>query len=197
MTTRILRIDASMRHEGSTTRALADKAIAAIAGAGEATVVTRDLAVTPVPQIDEAWIGANFTDEADRTAADRAALALSDRLVEEIEAADWLVIATPVYNFGVPAALKAWIDQIARARRTFRYTPEGPVGLLEGKRAVIVTASGGTEVGSGIDFATPYLRHILGFVGITDVEVVAADRTMVDADAAHARAGRAIEALAA
>jgi FMN-dependent NADH-azoreductase len=107
-----------------------------------------------------------------------------------------LVIGAPIYNFAPPAALKLWIDQIARARETFRYTETGPVGLLTGKRAVIVTASGGTAVGSEIDFATGYLRHILGFVGVTDVEIIAADRTMAD-DGSVERARSAIAALAA
>jgi FMN-dependent NADH-azoreductase len=92
--------------------------------------------------------------------------------------ADVLVIGVPVYNFGIPASLKAWVDMIARARLTFRYTESGPVGLLRGKRAVLVVASGGTAVGSEIDFATDYLRHVLGFLGIDDVEIIAANRVM-------------------
>ena len=107
------------------------------------------------------------------------------------------MISTPIYNFGIPASLKAWIDQIARAGLTFNYTPNGPVGLMEGKRAVIAIASGGTQVGSDIDWASSYLRHIMGFIGITDVEFVAADQLMVDADASHAKADAALKALAA
>ena len=102
-----------------------------------------------------------------------------------------------IYNFGVPAALKAWIDQIARAGVTFKYTENGPVGLLDGKRAIIAVASGGTEVGSEIDFATGYMRHIMGFIGIHDVEVVAADQLMLDADAANSKAAEQIKSLAA
>lgn len=176
----ILRIDASMRRDGSVTRALTDRVVARLSG----PVVTRDLA-DGMPAIDAGWIAANFTDPAERTEEQRSALALSDALVDELKVADTVVIGMPIYNFGVPAALKAWIDQVARARVTFRYTPEGPVGLLVGKRAIIVAASGGTEVGGEADFATPYLRHALGFLGIRDVDLVAADRQMARGDAAR------------
>jgi len=170
--TTILRIDASMRTEGSVTRALADDLIARRPGA---RVIRRDLAAAPLPFHDADWIAANFTEDEKRTPEQVEALALSDRLIEELRAADEIVIALPVYNFGVPAALKAWFDLVLRARVTFRYGPDGPVGLLEGKRATVLVASGGTRVGSGIDFATPWIRHVLGFMGITDVEIVAAD----------------------
>ena len=190
MTHRILRIDSSAKQDGSTTRALTARIARHMGG----EVTYRDLAAS-LPQIDAGWVGANVTPEADRSAPQRAALALSDTLIAEIEAADTLVIGVPLYNFGIPAALKLWIDQIARAGRTFRYTPDGPVGLLTGKRAVLGAASGGTALGSEIDFATGYMRHVLGFIGITDVSVVAADRQMIDADAAASGAARAIEAL--
>ncbi|MEM9761673.1 MAG: NAD(P)H-dependent oxidoreductase, partial [Pseudomonadota bacterium] len=176
----VLHIDASMRREGSTTRALS----AAVVARQEAQrVIRRDLA-DGLPLIDEAWIGANFTPAEDRTPEQEAALALSESLIAEMEAADTVVIGVRVYNFGVPAAFKAWIDLVARARRTFQYTENGPVGLLEGKNAIVVIASGGTEVDSAIDFATPWIRHILGFIGIKDVEVVKADRQMSRGDAA-------------
>ncbi|MEL6997732.1 MAG: NAD(P)H-dependent oxidoreductase [Pseudomonadota bacterium] len=191
--TQVLRVDGSMRSAGSTTRTLTDRVIDKLA---PAHVVTRDLA-DGIPFVSEDWINANFTDPAERTDAQRATLALSDSLVAELRAADVLVIGMPIYNFGIPAALKAWIDMIARARETFKYTETGPVGLLDGKRAIIVAASGGTEVDSGIDFATPYLRHALGFVGIDDVTVVSADRQMVDADAALKNAEAGIDGLAA
>ena len=186
-----LLIQSSARGDASVTRRLARAAAERFAG----PIVERDVAAG-LPPVDAAWVAANFTDPAERTAEQRAALALSDSLVAELRAADVVVIAAPIYNFGVPAALKLWIDLIARARETFRYTDSGPVGLLEGKRAVIVTASGGTAVGGDIDFATGYLRHILGFIGISDVRIVAADRTMADGDAV-ARAEAQAAALAA
>jgi len=174
--THVLHIDASMRREGSATRRLS---AAVVDHLRPARIARRDLA-DGIDLIDAAWIGANFTDPAERTDAQRAALATSDALVAELKAADILVIGLPIYNFGVPAAFKAWIDQIARARETFRYTDAGPVGLLTGKRAILVVASGGTEVGSALDFATPYVRHALGFVGIDHVTIIAADRLMGD-----------------
>lgn len=193
MTQTLLRIDASARNANSSTRRLADAVIDRLA---PATVVSRDLG-QGLPQIDAAWIDANFTPDEDRTDAQTDTLALSDALVAELKAADVLVISAPIYNFGVPAALKAWIDLVARARVTFRYTEDGPKGLLDGKRAILVVGSGGTEVDGPIDFATPYLRHVLGFIGIHDVQVVRSDRQMVDADAAVARASDDIANLAA
>lgn len=190
--THILRIDASARKTGSVSRDLTTQIIARIGG----DVTTRDLA-TAIPQIDEAWITANFTPADQRTAEQTATLSLSDTLVAEIAAADTLVIGLPIYNFGVPAALKAWVDQVARAGVTFQYTETGPKGLLQGKRAIVAVASGGTEAGSDLDFATGYLRHVLGFIGITDVTFVTADRLMVDAEASHETAQRQIDALAA
>lgn len=173
----VLRIDASMRRDGSVTRDLADRWIATHASG---RVIVRDLAETPLPQVEEGWIAANFTDPAARDAAQDARLVLSDSLIDELKAADTVVIGLPIYNFGVPAALKAWVDLVARAGVTFRYTPDGPVGLLHGKRAVLLVASGGTAADSEVDFATPHMRQVLRFLGITDVEVVAADRLMVE-----------------
>src|SRR5690606_32013845 len=103
-------------------------------------------------------------------------------------------ITAPIYNFAIPASLKAWIDQVTRARRTFRYTEAGPEGLLKGKRAYIVFASGGVPLGSQVDFASGYLRHILGFIGITDVHFIAADGHQMDGEAI-ARATTAIDGL--
>ena len=192
MTQTLLQIDSSARVQGSTTRALTTRIAERLGGA----LTRRDLS-SALPQIDENWVNANFTPEADRTPAQRAALALSDQLVAEIKAADVLIIGVPVYNFGIPTALKAWIDQIARAGVTFRYTEAGPEGLLNGKRAILAVASGGTKVGSDIDFATGYMRHILGFIGITDVTLVSADEQMIDAARAAQSAEDAIARLAA
>ena len=163
----------------------------------ETEVITRDIGLTPLPILSEAWVGANFTPDEARTEAQNQILALSDTLISEIEAADTLVFGVPIYNFGVPAGFKAWIDLIARARKTFKYTETGPVGLLEGKKAYVVIASGGTASGSEIDFATPYVRHVLGFIGIHDVEIVAADQLMATGDEKIQAARDAIDALAA
>jgi FMN-dependent NADH-azoreductase len=193
---RVLRVDASARVEGSVTRRLADRLIAGLAtrvGAG-LDVIRRDVA-QGLPFVDADWVAASFTDPDARNAAQRAKLAASDALVEEVRAADVWVIAVPIYNFGVPASLKAWIDQIARARLTFRYTDQGPEGLLENKKVYILAATGGTEVGSAIDFATPWLKFVLGFLGVEDVEVIAADRGMQRGEAAHAHAAAHIDAV--
>ncbi|MBL0768469.1 NAD(P)H-dependent oxidoreductase [Sphingopyxis sp. XHP0097] len=193
--TNILRIDASARYQGSTTRALAEKLVERLlAESYGAKVVHRDLAATPPALLDESWVFANFTDEAERSDDQKTSLAGSDALIAELEAADTIVIGVPVYNFAIPAALKAWVDQIARARKTFRYTEAGPEGLLKGKRAFLVVASGGVPVGSDYDFATGYLRHVLGFVGITDVTIIAADQQMAD-ETAVTRATAAIDGL--
>lgn len=192
MTQNILRIDASARRTGSVSRDLADRVIERIAP--EADVTLRDLA-DGLPLIDEAWVGANFTPAADRSPEQRETLALSDTLVAELKAANTVVIGLPIYNFGVPAAFKAWVDLVARAGVTFQYSEYGPKGLLEGKRAIVAVASGGTEAGSDIDFATGYVRHVLSFIGITEVEVVAADRLMLDAGGTMQKAFEQVEAL--
>lgn len=187
-----LLITASARTDGSVTRALSTELATRL---GQ-PVQHRDLS-TGLPAVDEAWVAANFTDPEARSDADRAALTLSDTLVDELKAADTIVIGMPIYNFSVPAALKAWIDLISRARVTFRYTETGPEGLLTGKKAYIVAASGGVPVDSPVDFATPYLRHVLGFLGITDVTVIDASNAMVRGEAAMTDAKAEIDRLAA
>lgn len=193
---RILRVDASAQGDGSTTRTLSNDLIARLKEIhGHATVTTRDLS-QGLPVLDETWVSANSIEPDQRSDAQSSAIELSDRLIAEMRDADILVIGVPVYNFSVPAALKTWIDQVVRPRVTFRYTEAGPEGLLKGKKAYLVAASGGTAVGSEIDFATPYMRYILGFVGIEDVTVIAADRQMID-DTATAKAKAEISELAA
>ena len=187
----VLEVQASARGEGSISRDLTADLIAALeARHGDLNVTRRDLA-KGLPFVDEAWVAANFTPDEDRTSTHRQILSRSDDLVAELQAADVIVIGAPMYNFSVPAVLKAWIDMIARARLTFEYTENGPRGLLEGKKAYVVVPSGGVPVGSPADFATPYLRHALKFVGITDVEFIGAqgaDRGNDEAlDSARAR----------
>lgn len=178
----ILRIDASGRYEGSNSRALADHLIGNLRAENpNAEIVNRDVA-QGLPFVSEDWITANFTPEEKRNAKQKNVLAQSDLLVGELQAADIIVIGTPIYNFGIPATLKAWIDMVARAGKTFQYTENGPVGLLEGKKAYLVFASGGTEIGSDIDFASGYLKHVLGFLGIHEVEIFAADQLMMHGD---------------
>lgn len=156
-------------------------------------LTTRDLS-SGIPTVSQSWVTANLTAEDERTADQRAQLDLSDTLIGEIQAADTLVITCPIYNFGVSSALKAWIDQICRAGITFKYTENGPVGLLSGKRAYIIVTSGGVPVGSPMDFASPHLKQVLNFIGITDIECIVADQQMTTSDAL-ARAEDQIKAL--
>ena len=173
---RILEVSASGRHHGSTSRTLTGELIAALeSDRGSVQVRRRDLA-DGLPFVDDAWIAANFTADEDRDSVQRDVLVYSDQLVSELQEADVIVLGVPIYNFSIPAALKAWIDMIARARLTFRYTENGPEGLLKNKKAYIVISSGGVAVGSDYDFASPYLRHALAFVGITDIEFIAAEQ---------------------
>ncbi|MFO7770135.1 MAG: NAD(P)H-dependent oxidoreductase [Roseovarius gahaiensis] len=192
MTNTILHLDASPRLSDSVTRDLTSKIVSRWP---EAQVIRRDLAKNPVPQLTDAWIAANFTPADQRSPEQAAELALSDELINEVTQADTLVIGLPVYNFAPPAALKAWIDHVARAGVTFRYTENGPEGLIHGKRVILAMASGGTGAGSEIDFASTYMRHILGFVGMTDVTLVAADQMALDAETSLAKASGQIEEL--
>ncbi len=191
MTHTILRIDASARKTDSVSRGLSDRIVARF---NDAKVITRDLA-NPLQLLDQDWVGANFTPADDRSPEQNVKLKLSDQLIDELRAADTIVIGVPIYNFGVPAALKSWIDLISRVGETFQYTETGPVGLLEGKRAIIAVASGGTPVGSDMDFASGYLRHLLGFIGISDVTFIAADQLAIDAETTMNAAHKAIEDL--
>jgi len=171
MTQQILRIDASMRKNGSYSRTLSDRLIAQLKRQTPSNVKQRDLA-DGIPFINEAWIESNFTDVSERTAEQSAVLSCSDALINEVKTADILVIGLPIYNFNVPAAFKAWIDQIARAKVTFRYGENGPEGLLENKKAYVILSSGGTQLGSDIDFVSNYIHHVLAFIGITDVTLI-------------------------
>ena len=192
--TNILKINSSGRLEGSYSRKLVDQLIARLVSKNaHAKVVDHDVS-KGIEFVDEAWIGANFTPADTRTKEQRQRLSGSDSLVDELTTADILVIGVPIYNFGIPATLKAWVDQIALANLTFTYTKSGPQGLLSDKKAYLVVTSGGTESDSDIDFATGYMRHILGFIGITDVSVIAADQLMMGEEVKLAKAYEQIAA---
>jgi FMN-dependent NADH-azoreductase len=173
MSKNILRIDASMRKTGSYSRDLLDKLIKQLNGEKgiSVKVTTRDLA-DGISLINEQWIAANFTAIDDRTEDQHKSLIRSDILVDELNNAELIVIGLPIYNFGVPAAFKAWIDQVVRSKLTFKYTDTGPVGLLNNKKAYIIVASGGTKLGTELDFISDYVRHVLGFIGITDITFI-------------------------
>lgn len=175
----VLHIDASSTLAASQSRTAGAAIVESLAAQ---SVTHRDLATTPLPLITEAWVNARLVPAEKRAAQEDEVLALSDTLIEELMAADTVVIGMPLYNFGMPAALKAWIDLIARPRVTFQYTEGGPVGLLKGKKAIVVFASGGVPMGAPVDFATPHLKQVLNFIGISDVEF------RVASDVAAARA---------
>ena len=139
------------------------------------TLIDREL-TDGVEFINEAWIGANFTAVNERTEQQHDELAFSSELVDELFTADYIVIGAPMYNFSLPAVLKAWFDQIARAKLTFEYTDTGPRGLIEGKKVYVVIASGGVTVGSEYDFSSKYIKHVLAFIGITDVTIIDANQ---------------------
>ncbi|MBL4910332.1 MAG: NAD(P)H-dependent oxidoreductase [Alteromonadaceae bacterium] len=176
----ILQINSSSRYNDSITRQVAELVVNNLSK-DSSTIISRDLA-KGLPFIDEQWIGANFTAPEDRTDEHKATLSFSDLLVNELQQAEHIVIASPIYNFSLPAALKAWVDLIARARLTFQYTANGPEGLLKNKKAYIVIASGGVPVGSSMDFSSPYLKHVLAFVGITDVTIIDANNIDLTSD---------------
>lgn len=146
-------------------------------------LTVRDLAANPLPVLDFSVATALRATE-DLSQDQQAIVDLSDTLIEEIKAADTLVIAAPMYNFTIPTQLKNWIDLIARAGVTFTYTENGVKGLIEGKKAIVVTTRGGIHKDAATDSVTPYLRTVLGFVGITDVEFVYAEALNMGDDAA-------------
>ncbi len=175
----ILHISASIRSDAnSISRGLGQRLVDGLAAKSGAAVTTRDLAANDLPFMTAEIFGANLTPPADRTAQQANLAAIADTLIAELQAADTIVIASPVYNFAPPSTLKAWADLVARAGTTFRYTATGPEGLLTGKRAYLAIASGGTPMGSDIDFMSRWLIFFFGFLGITDVTIVAADGIM-------------------
>ena len=185
---KLLRIDASARLNDSITRQLADELIGHLRERHAELEMTQRELSNGLPLLDETWVGANFTPAEQRSAEQNQALNLSHVLIEELKAADAMVLAVPIYNFGVPAVMKAWIDLITRAKVTFRYTEQGAEGLLRDRPVYLVMASGGTPVDSDMDFAARYLRFILNFIGIRDIRMIAADQMNVDPDNALQRA---------
>jgi FMN-dependent NADH-azoreductase len=190
----ILHIDASGRKTSSVSRQLSDQVIQKISN-DQSTVTHRDVS-QGLPFVDDLMIGAYFTQKAERNDHQNQAIALSDTIVKELMEADTVVIGIPIYNFSMPAGFKAWSDLAARVGETFKYTENGPEGLLEGKKGYIAVASGGTKIGSEIDFLTPWLRHFLGFIGIHDVEIVQAEALNSKGEKAIEEARSAIDTIA-
>lgn len=175
----ILLISSSPNLEGSNSRALAQNLANGLAG--DARVVVRDLGANPPPHLDQETIGAFYTPEADRSDAQKQKLALSDTLIDEVFAADAIVIAAPMHNFGIASSLKAWIDHVARIGRTFEPTGQGPKGLVTDRPVYVVTTRGGVY-GPGtpfnhLDHLEPYLRRALNFIGVENISFIYAEGT--------------------
>lgn len=172
----ILQISSSIYARDGQSSRLADEFVANLRRRlADSRLTVRDLAAEPVPHLDAARFAAFLSKPEDRNADQQAVVAYSDALISELEQADTIVIGLPMYNFGVPSQLKAWIDHVARAGVTFRYTQQGPIGLLTGKRAYVLATRGGQYAGTAADTQTSYMRNVLAFIGITDVEFVYAE----------------------
>jgi FMN-dependent NADH-azoreductase len=174
----LLRLDSSPSASSVTRELTREYAAAWQTAHPDGTVIHRDLAAAPPPPIDSFWIGASYTPAGSRTPEQAAALALSEEMICELERADEYVFGVAMHNFSIPAVLKLWIDQIVRRGRTFSYGEQGPKGLLQRKKATIVVASGGFyqtgTPGAAMNHIDPYLKTILAFVGVTEVQFITA-----------------------
>jgi FMN-dependent NADH-azoreductase len=180
----ILQINSSARADASHSTRLAGSLVERLrATHPEASLTVRDLGRTPHPQLDESALGALFTPAEQRTPEQAARVALDDALIAEIQAADVVVLGVPMYNFGVPAQLKNWIDAIARVRVTFAYTDKGPVGLLTNKKVYVALTRGGLYRNTPADTQVPYLKTLFSFLGMTDVQFVYAEGLAMGAEA--------------
>jgi FMN-dependent NADH-azoreductase len=182
MTTLLLLKTSLFAESGASSRLAADYVAAWRAAHPRGVVIARDLAADPTPHLTAERFLAFTSKPEERTAEQQAALAHSDALIEELKQADEIVLAAPMYNFGVPSTLKAYFDHVARAGVTFRYTASGPVGLLTNKRVTVIATRGGFYAGTVKDTASGYLRDFLGFLGLTEVEFVYAEGLAVGAE---------------
>ncbi|ASF48317.1 FMN-dependent NADH-azoreductase [Methylovulum psychrotolerans] len=174
--TTLLQLNSSIFSSGGHSSQLADEFVTTWQTHNPAAqVISRDLAKDPLPHLDAARVSAFFTPPEARTPEQQAYIAESDALIDELKQAQAVVIGLPMYNFGIPSTLKAYFDQIARAGVTFRYTENGPEGLLSGKKAYIFATRGGLYAGTALDSQTTYIRNFLNFIGITDIEFVYAE----------------------
>jgi len=189
----LLRIDSSPRGDSSVSRQLADVLQQKLEASGNKITNHRDLYNDELITLgNEDRYNGYFTPPEAQTDAQKAAVAGSNELAVEFANADGYIIAAPMYNFSVTAALKTYIDLISRAGISFNYLPEGPVGLLKDKKAYVIVSTGGTPVGSEVDFVTPYLKTFLGFLGITDVTIIPADLANVHLEESLTKAKDAI-----
>lgn len=182
---KILQINASARSAGANSTRLADAVTARLKAQNpDASIELRDLASDPHPLLDEPALAALFTPAEQRTAEQSARVALDDALIAQVQLADILVLGVPMYNFGVPVQLKTWIDAIARSGVTFHYTANGPEGLLKGKKVYVALARGGLYRNTPTDSQVPYLRSVLTFLGLTDIEFIYAEGLAFGAESA-------------
>lgn len=182
-TNNVLHIKSSILGQHSVSSQLTDELLAALQGAGNTLhIVERDFDSQPVPHFDSAWLGALSIPEDNRSSEQQEKVDFTNSLVAEVLHADIIVIGLPMYNFSVPSMLKAWVDHIARAGVTFKYTEQGPVGLLKGKKAYVVASMGGDHDTDGADFLRPYVKVIMGFLGITDMEIISASGLNINPD---------------
>jgi FMN-dependent NADH-azoreductase len=180
----ILQVNTSARTGAAISTRLADELVQRLRAANPgAALAVRDLSRQPHPPLDEEALQALFTPDAERSAEQTARVALDDALITEIQVADTVVLAVPMYNFGVSSQFKNWIDAIARARVTFRYTERGAEGLLTGKQVFIVLTRGGQYRGTEADSQVPYLKTVLGFLGMTNLHFIYAEGLALGADA--------------
>ncbi|AXQ30857.1 FMN-dependent NADH-azoreductase [Solimonas sp. K1W22B-7] len=191
-TRNILQISTSLNGENSQSSRLAARYVAAQNGA---RVTIRDLAAEPVPHLDGARFGAFITPPEQRTAEQNAVVAYSDALIAELKRADVIVLGLPLYNFGIPSQLKSWIDHVARAGQTFRYTANGPEGLVKGKKAYVFATRGGIYAGTALDTQTGYIRDFLRFIGVEDVEFVYAEGLAISEESREGALGKAQEQI--
>ena len=172
----VLIIESSARQQDSFSRQLTQQFIKQWHDAHPAdTITVRDLALNPVPHLDANLLGGWMKPEAQRSIDEQASLRRSNELTDELLAADVLVMAAPMYNFAIPSTLKAWLDHVLRAGVTFKYTENGPQGLLVGKKAYVLTARGGIYAGRAADHQEPYLRQVMAFIGIHEVTFIHAE----------------------
>ncbi len=191
--TNILRVDASASVSSSNSKKLGDELIARLQSRYAATTVQQRDLNRDIYFIDESWVGANFTPADQRSDEQKQRLAFSDQLIDEVMQADHIVLTTPMYNFGIPATLKAWIDLICRAGVTFHYTSDGPVGLVRDKQVDVIITTGGVPLGSAVDFVSDYLKQVFRFIGIEGINIIAADQMNVNADRSYQSAVDQIE----
>lgn len=178
----VLVLETSLNGATGNSTKLNNKLIQQLEQQTEITLLRRDLAAEPLPHLSAAEMQAWMTAKQQRSTEQQQLASLSDTLLEELRAADLIIIGMPMYNFGVPSTFKAWIDRIARAGETFRYAEEGPQGLLNNKRVIINAARGGFYAGSSIDSQSQYLRDVFAFIGLTEIEFIYAEGLSTGAD---------------